>query len=261
MTTTADDDFFSSDVEFEDNQHFPSICDVAKAEIPLRALDLRNKKELVQKHAFYDIMRTHPLSLFLCLTMITSTKQSSISQAAEKEQENGYYEGYTLRTEIFSEIMGTFMFVQIGSGAECVALFLDRSEGKWMVALFWIVGATLGIYVSATISGGHINPAVSLSFALARPSAFPWRKVVPFWIAQVLGGFLAGLTNIFIFHQAIYNYEQELITGDKSRGRCMVETGPRVKFLGWPRNQPSPACTSAVTMSLKSASAFGNYWR
>lgn len=47
-----------------------------------------------------------------------------------------------------------------------------------------------GVWVSGGISGGHINPAVTMAFATMRD--FPWRKVPGFILAQFLGAFVAA---------------------------------------------------------------------
>jgi len=44
---------------------------------------------------------------------------------------------------------------------------------------------------------------------LVRPSDFAFRKLIPYWIAQLLGAITAGAINLFLFHYAINNYESE----------------------------------------------------
>jgi len=55
----------------------------------------------------------------------------------------------------------------------------------------WGFGVVLGVYTAARISGAHLNPAVTL--ALATFKGFPWRSVLPYWLAQVSGAFVAAL--------------------------------------------------------------------
>ncbi|MBT2213083.1 MULTISPECIES: MIP/aquaporin family protein [Actinomadura] len=102
-----------------------------------------------------------------------------------------------LARELAAEFAGTLILILFGVGvvAQAVAgsgLGEPQSLGGHdAIAWAWGIAVTLGVYVSARISGGHINPAVT--FALAVFKGFPWRKVGPFWIAQFLGAFVAAL--------------------------------------------------------------------
>ncbi|MDL4776479.1 MIP/aquaporin family protein [Actinomadura xylanilytica] len=92
--------------------------------------------------------------------------------------------------EMSAEFAGTLILILFGAGvvAQVSAAGLGDHDS---IAWAWGFGVTLGIYVSARISGGHINPAVT--FALALFKGFPWRKVAPFMLAQTLGAFVAAL--------------------------------------------------------------------
>ncbi|KAF5341434.1 hypothetical protein D9758_014749 [Tetrapyrgos nigripes] len=98
-----------------------------------------------------------------------------------------------------AEFAGVMILVIFGAGVGCqVNLSANTGvasspKGDYTTFAFgWAVGLSLGVWVSAGISGGHINPAVTLSLAIFR--GFPWRKVPAYIIAQVLGGIVgAGL--------------------------------------------------------------------
>src|SRR5436305_14035569 len=90
------------------------------------------------------------------------------------------------------ELVGTFLLVLFGTGSVAAAVLTGAQVGLWQVAAVWGFGVSLAIYCSAAASGAHLNPAVSLAFALWRPAGFPRRRLVPYWLAPLGGGVLAG---------------------------------------------------------------------
>ncbi|WP_328334438.1 MULTISPECIES: MIP/aquaporin family protein [unclassified Streptomyces] len=95
-----------------------------------------------------------------------------------------------LVAELSAEFAGTLILILFGCGvvAQVVAGGLGDHDS---IAWAWGFGVTLGVYVAGRISGAHINPAVTLAFALFR--GFSWAKVVPFIVAQTAGAFVAAL--------------------------------------------------------------------
>ncbi|WUI03463.1 aquaporin family protein [Spirillospora sp. NBC_00431] len=119
-----------------------------------------------------------------------------------------------LAAEMAAEFAGTMILILFGVGvvAQAVAgsgLGDPQSLGGHdSIAWAWGIGVTLGVYVSARLSGGHINPAVT--FALAVYKGFPWRKVLPFWFAQVLGAFTAALIVRWNYSEILQKFDPGL---------------------------------------------------
>ncbi|MFB7663185.1 MIP/aquaporin family protein [Kitasatospora sp. NPDC056138] len=98
--------------------------------------------------------------------------------------------GWGLVGELFAEFTGTMILILFGVGvvAQVLAAGLGDHDS---IAWAWGLGVTLGVYVAARLSGGHLNPAVTV--ALAAFKGFPWRKVAPYALAQTAGAFVAAL--------------------------------------------------------------------
>ncbi|MDT0545032.1 MULTISPECIES: MIP/aquaporin family protein [Streptomyces] len=92
--------------------------------------------------------------------------------------------------ELSAEFVGTMVLILFGCGvvAQVVAGGLGDHDS---IAWAWGLGVTFGVYVAARLSGGHLNPAVTLSLAAFK--GFPWSKVLPYAIAQTAGAFVAAL--------------------------------------------------------------------
>lgn len=81
---------------------------------------------------------------------------------------------------------GEYISTTLGwaAGMSYAAMFQTHAPNE-----FWLATAC-GVWVSGGISGGHINPAVTMAFATLRD--FPWRKVPLFIFAQFMGAFVAA---------------------------------------------------------------------
>jgi aquaporin Z len=101
---------------------------------------------------------------------------------------NDRYEGRRL----FSELLGTFFLVLVAVGGGMVSARFGGNAvpyGAKVVAPALMVAAI--ILFMGTVSGAHLNPAVSVAFA-ARGD-FPWKRVPAYIVAQFLGAVLATL--------------------------------------------------------------------
>lgn len=114
-----------------------------------------------------------------------------------------------------AEAIGTFLLVLFGTGSVAAAVLTGAQVGLWQVAVVWGIGVTLAIYATASVSGAHLNPAVTLAVALLRANSFPRNRVVPYWIAQMAGAVLAGVVVLLTFGPFIdrFNSKNGLVRG------------------------------------------------
>jgi glycerol uptake facilitator protein len=122
----------------------------------------------------------------------------------------------TVWGELSAEFLGTFVLICFGDGVVAMAVAaLNQSgrgtaifaaSGDWLLITWgWAMAVTFGVYVAGGISGAHINPAVTLAFAVRRN--FPWAKVVPYILAQLVGAFAGAALVYLVYRNAISSYE------------------------------------------------------
>jgi glycerol uptake facilitator protein len=114
-----------------------------------------------------------------------------------------------LRRAVVAECVGTYLLVLFGTGSVAAAVLTGAQVGLWQVAVVWGFGVTLAIYATAAVSGAHLNPAVSLAFALRRPRAFPPTRLVPYWLGQLAGAVLAAATVAAAFWPFLVKFEAD----------------------------------------------------
>ena len=96
-----------------------------------------------------------------------------------------------------AEFLGTFALVFCGTGA----IVIDQHSGGAITHVgiaitFGLIVMTM-IYGLGSISGAHLNPAVSISFTIAK--RFPAKELLPYLVSQVAGAFLASLLLRYLF--------------------------------------------------------------
>ena len=101
---------------------------------------------------------------------------------------------------LFAEILGTFFLVLVAAGAG----LLHISNGDQVSLAAAVVAPGLMVMAiilfMGAVSGAHLNPGVSLAFALRRD--FPWRRVPGYILAQLFGAVLAALFLYAVFGDA-----------------------------------------------------------
>ena len=93
-----------------------------------------------------------------------------------------------------AEVFGTFILLLLGLGV-CAQVGLAPRTGaesySWLlINIGWCFAVAIAVYVTAGVSGAHLNPAVTIAMAFRK--ALPWGMVLPYIIAQVIGAFLGA---------------------------------------------------------------------
>ncbi|MBB6098382.1 glycerol uptake facilitator protein [Deinobacterium chartae] len=115
---------------------------------------------------------------------------------------------FTLSQEFWAEFFGTMVLLLFGAGVVAMVQLFGSNPpipgqivngGYTNITLGWGFAVIMGIYIAGTVSGAHLNPAVTI--ALAATGRFPWAKAPAYIIAQVLGAFL-GAAIVFAVYYA-----------------------------------------------------------
>jgi len=106
---------------------------------------------------------------------------------------------------VIGEFTGTFILVFFGCGSVCAAVTTGAQVGVFQVAIIWGLGIATAIYITAALSGAHLNPAVTIS--LAAWGGFPKSRVAGYIAAQMIGAFVSAAVLYLIFGGAISEFE------------------------------------------------------
>ena len=122
----------------------------------------------------------------------------------------------TLRQELLAEFLGTFILVTFGVAVVAQVILSKGKNGDYLsINLGWGLAVAMGVYVAGGVTGAHLNPAVTLALAARR--GFAWRKLFPYWTAQVAGAFVASAVVFFTYHEAFDTFDQgmRMVLGDR----------------------------------------------
>jgi aquaporin Z len=87
---------------------------------------------------------------------------------------------------VFAETWGTFLLVLVAAGGGVVAAMSDGRVTLGMMAVAPGLMVMVIIYSMGALRGAHLNPAVTLAFAVRRD--FPWQRVPGYIFGQLIGG-------------------------------------------------------------------------
>ena len=126
-----------------------------------------------------------------------------------------------------AELLGTMLLIIFGNGVVANVL-LNKSKGQnggWIVITAgWGLGVAMAVYMVNSISGAHLNPAVTVG--LAAIGKFAWSNVPVYVAAQMIGAFLGGVI-IWLAYLPHWG-----ITEDKGAKLAVFCTGPAVRKPG-----------------------------
>ncbi|HKC12015.1 MAG TPA: MIP family channel protein [Vicinamibacteria bacterium] len=105
-----------------------------------------------------------------------------------------------------AEFLGTFVLILSGTAVVAQVVLSGGSHGTYLsINIGWGLAVTMAVYVAGDVSGGHLNPALTLALAVC--GRFPWRRVLAYWGAQTAGAFTASAVTFAVYHEALTHFD------------------------------------------------------
>ncbi len=150
--------------------------------------------------------------------------------------------------ELLAEFFATAVLVLLGVGVVTNVGLGPRGNTwgvNWItVNIGWCFAVVVAAMMAAGVSGAHLNPAVT--FAMAVKRGFPWNKVIPYWLAQLVGAFVgaflvymtyrdglisAGLPNVWTGGPGTL-FDSAFSSGANAIGSYSIFTAGFAEFIG-----------------------------
>ena len=114
----------------------------------------------------------------------------------------------TTKSIIIGEVVGCFLLSVLGLGIGVSATLWGAPGSPWFADIWptawgWAMAIALGIYVTATLSGAHFNPAVTITLAVT--GRHPWRSVPLYIGCQIVGWFLGAAVLMAMFGRNLFD--------------------------------------------------------
>ena len=127
-------------------------------------------------------------------------------------------------TPFIAEIIGTAILILLGGGV-VANVVLNKTYGNnsgWIVITTgWALAVYVAVVIAAPYSGAHINPAVTISLAVAEK--FPWKDVPLYVLAQMIGSMIGAFTVWLLFKN---HFDA---TEDSNSKKAVFCTAPAIK--------------------------------
>ncbi|WP_078000261.1 propanediol diffusion facilitator PduF [Edwardsiella tarda] len=110
-----------------------------------------------------------------------------------------------LKAQCIAEFLGTGLFLFFGISCLSALKLAGASLGLWEICIIWGLGISLAVYLTAAVSGAHLNPAITIALWLF--ACFPGRKVLPYSLAQLAGAFGGALLAYLLYASLFTSFE------------------------------------------------------
>lgn len=122
----------------------------------------------------------------------------------------------SLSGQCMAEFLGTALLIFFGTGCVAALKVAGASFGLWEISIIWGVGVSMAIYLTAGVSGAHLNPAVSIALWLF--AGFEKRKL-PFYIVSQIAGAFCGALLVYTLYSGLFaEFEQanQMVRGSQA---------------------------------------------
>jgi aquaporin Z len=117
------------------------------------------------------------------------TRISNCNREPRVSSEENFLNASQEWRRIFAELWGTFLLVLVAVGGSIASTKSNGDISRAMAAAGPGLMVMVAIYFMGSVSGAHLNPAVTFAFALRRN--FPWCRVPGYVLAQCIGSLMA----------------------------------------------------------------------
>lgn len=185
--------------------------------------------------------------------MLPVGEQGGLEARMNRPDDRGFHNSWSKLRHFFrqelAEWLGTTVAITLGLCASLSTYTSDNQAGSYpSIAFTWGAAYMIGIYIAGGISGGHVNPAITISLTIWR--GFPFHKSLTYIVAQVLGGLTAGGLAYAIYHD-------QIVTAAATSKVPQNQSAALQGLLTFPKDDVQPA-TAFFTEFLATAILVGS---